>query len=220
MRFTVLGPVEAWRDGTELRLGPPKQRAVLALLLAQAGRPVPAYQLIDALWGQSPPLSARNVVHRHVGALRRLLEPGLASRSAARRLVRDGDGYRLDVATDELDLLQFRALRERAGTTARDAATRESAVALLIKALSLWTGGFGAGLPAAVRAHPMVAAVNRGFAEAAREAADAAVAAGCAERVLALVRRAADEEPYDEGLHARLMLVLAASGRRAPCGGA
>lgn len=215
VRFTVLGPVEAWRDGTELRLGPPKQRAVLALLLAQAGRPVPAYQLIDALWGQSPPLSARNVVHRHVGALRRLLEPGLASRSAARRLVRDGDGYRLDVATDELDLLQFRALRERAGTMARDAATREPAVALLIKALSLWTGGFGAGLPATVRAHPMVAAVNREFAEAAREAADAAVAAGCAERVLALVRRAADEEPYDEGLHARLMLVLAASGRRA-----
>ncbi|HEU5331576.1 MAG TPA: BTAD domain-containing putative transcriptional regulator [Actinocrinis sp.] len=215
MQFTVLGPVKAWRDGIELRLGPPKQRAVLALLLAQAGRSVPAHHLVDALWGQSPPPSARNVVHRHVGALRRLLEPELASRSAARRLVRDGDGYRLDVAADELDLLRFRALREEAGTLARDAATRASAVPLFIKALSLWSGSFGAGLPPTVRAHPAIAAVDREHAEAVREAADAAVATGRAEQVLALVRHAADEEPYDEGLHARLMVVLAASGRRA-----
>src|SRR6185437_8855313 len=50
VRFTVLGAVRAWRDGTELELGPPQQRAVLALLLVRAGQPTGLNELVDLLW--------------------------------------------------------------------------------------------------------------------------------------------------------------------------
>ena len=217
MRFTVLGPLRAWHDGAELRLGPPKQRLVLALLLAQAGSAVPARQLVDALWAeQEPPASARNVLHRHVGEIRRLLEPELGSRSDAQRLVRVGDGYLLNVRTDELDLLQFRALRAQSKTAAEQSSpAHDSAAALLIEALSLWNGRCGDELPPSLSAHPVFTAVNSEFAAAAKEAADAALAAGCAERVLPVLRGATAAEPYDEALQASLVVVLSAAGRQA-----
>jgi hypothetical protein len=54
--------VRAWRGDTELPLGPPKQRALLALLLTDAGQPMAVHEIVDALWGQEPPDSAVNVV--------------------------------------------------------------------------------------------------------------------------------------------------------------
>ena len=57
--FRVLGPVGASRDGVELELGPRKQRAVLAVLLLNANRVVPTERLIDELWGDAPPETAR-----------------------------------------------------------------------------------------------------------------------------------------------------------------
>jgi DNA-binding SARP family transcriptional activator len=54
----VLGPVRAARDGSELGLGGPKQRAVLALLLVDAGRVVPAEYLAEVLWRGAPPPGA------------------------------------------------------------------------------------------------------------------------------------------------------------------
>ena len=40
IEFRLLGQVEAWRDGRQVELGGPKQRAVLAALLVRAGRVV------------------------------------------------------------------------------------------------------------------------------------------------------------------------------------
>ncbi|MGW4873896.1 AfsR/SARP family transcriptional regulator [Streptomyces chartreusis] len=62
MRFAVLGPVRAWCGDTELELGPPKQRGLLALLLIQPGHLVAVQEIVDALWGQDPPDTAVNVV--------------------------------------------------------------------------------------------------------------------------------------------------------------
>ncbi|MGX9884486.1 AfsR/SARP family transcriptional regulator [Streptomyces sp. NPDC002276] len=212
-RFAVLGPVRAWRGDTELALGPPKQRALLALLLTEAGHPVAVHEIVDALWGQDPPDSAVNVVQRHVGALRRLLEPELPAGDRSRWLVRGSGGYRLDVGPDDLDLLRFRALRQRA---ARDGQP-PTATGLLIEALALWRGPAASGIAPEVRSHPAFAALDGEHLAAVKEAAELALEAGpgLGARVLVTLRQAAAQHPLDEGLQARLILVLAATGHQA-----
>ncbi|MCZ0984947.1 winged helix-turn-helix domain-containing protein [Streptomyces diastatochromogenes] len=80
MRFDVLGSLRVVRGETELDLGFPQQRALLGLLLVHTGRSVRMTEIVDVLWPGQPPASARNVVRRYVGALRRLLEPELPPR--------------------------------------------------------------------------------------------------------------------------------------------
>jgi DNA-binding SARP family transcriptional activator/tetratricopeptide (TPR) repeat protein len=216
VRFIVLGPVRAWRDGVELELGPPKQRALLAFLLTRTGQPVAVHEIVDVLWGQDPPDSAVNVVHRHVGALRRLLEPDLPTRAASRRLVRGSGGYRLDLGTDDLDLLRFRALREEARRLAEEGSPKP-ATELLIEALTLWRGPVASGIASQIRAHPVFTAVDREHLVAVKEASETAIdaGAGLTERVLITLRQAAAHHPLDEVLQARLIVVLAATGHQA-----
>ncbi|WP_345132872.1 AfsR/SARP family transcriptional regulator [Dactylosporangium darangshiense] len=207
MWFTVLGPVRAWLGEQELDLGSPQQRALLAVLLVRAGRPAGLAEIVDAMWGPQPPPTAINAVHRGVGGLRRALQPGLASRDAGRWLVRSAGGYRLDVDADTADLVRYRWLVGRARTAAGDA----SAAGLFAEALELWQGPVAGGVGAAVRAHPLVVAVEREHLAVAREAADAALAADEAGRLLPAVALAADHAPLDEPLQARLVLLLAAA---------
>ncbi|MFJ3802409.1 AfsR/SARP family transcriptional regulator [Streptomyces sp. NPDC090088] len=212
----MLGPVRAWRGDTELVLGPPKERALLALLLTAAGHPVAVHEIVDALWGQDPPDTAVNVVQRHIGALRRLLEPDLPARGESRWLVRGSGGYRLDVDADSLDLLRFRALRRQADEAAQDGQPA-AATELLMEALALWRGPAASGTSAEVRSHPSFTALDDEHLAAVKEAAELALEAGggLGARVLVTLRQAAAQHPLDEGLQARLILVLAATGHQA-----
>ncbi|MER5195657.1 AfsR/SARP family transcriptional regulator [Streptomyces sp. NPDC002755] len=204
MRVTVLGPLRARRDGVELELGPPRRKALLALLLAQVGQPVLPSDIVEVLWGESAPDSAMNVVYRHVGALRKVLGPVL---------VRASGGYRLDLDVAQLDLLQFRALRARAGQSRRAGDDAEG-LRQLIEALGLWRGPVAGGLPASTRAHPLFQRVDREHPDTVKEAADAALSAGDVhvERVLQPLRQAALAHPLDEALHARLVTALVRTG--------
>ncbi|GIH20451.1 BTAD domain-containing putative transcriptional regulator [Rugosimonospora africana] len=213
MRFTVLGPVRAWRGAQEIDLGAPQQRALLALLLVRAGRPVSLSDVVDVLWGADPPSTAVNVVHRHVGVLRRLLEPDLPVRSAGRWLVRSAGGYRLDTDADAVDLLRFRELSQQARQAVDADAGR--AAALFAEALELWHGVCAAGIDADARAHPVFMAVEREFLATAREAAGAGVRAGQVHRLLPALQEAAVRAPLDEPLQAGLVLALAAAGQQA-----
>jgi DNA-binding SARP family transcriptional activator len=213
VRFTVLGAVSAQRGNTELDIGPPQQRAVLALLLARAGQPASRSELVDLLWTADPPASALNIVHRYIGVLRRVLEPNLPPRAAGRWLVRHAGGYRLAADAESLDLLRFRELAQQG----RDAAARghaRQAVPLFATALDLSQGPCAGGLTA-VKGHPLFTAVDQEYLAVAREAADAALAAGLAEQVLPALRQAAERDPLAEPLQARLMLALAAAGSQA-----
>ena len=95
IKFSVLGPVPAWRGPFELNVGPNQQRAILALLLVRANQLVPVDDMIELLWEENPPASAVNVVHKYIGSVRHLLEPGLEARASGRWLTRHGAGYRL-----------------------------------------------------------------------------------------------------------------------------
>ncbi|MFF8431279.1 BTAD domain-containing putative transcriptional regulator [Streptomyces sp. NPDC016566] len=214
MRFEVLGSLRVVRGETELDLGFPQQRALLGLLLVQTGRPIRMSEIVEVLWSGQPPASARNVVRRYVGALRRLLEPGLPPRAPGRRLLGLTGAYLLEADTDEVDLLCFRDLA-RQGMRAAATGRPEEAVRHFADALALWRGPVATGIPVATRAHPHFAAVERDIVRTAQMAADAALLCGRSEQVLPALRRAAEVEPLDEPLHARLVMSLAACGLQA-----
>ncbi|AEY85425.1 regulator [Streptomyces hygroscopicus subsp. jinggangensis 5008] len=198
-------------------MGSPKQRGVLALLLAQPGCPVAMHQIVDALWGEDPPASAVNVVQRHISALRRMLEPEMPSRGTSRWLVSGAGGYRLDADPDSLDLLRFRDLRGRAAASLRDGDQGET-TDLLLEALALWHGPTASGIPEDVRRHPVFTSVDGEHLATVKEAADLALqATGGDHRARALVplRQTAVQYPLDEELQARLILMLAATGHQA-----
>ncbi|GAA4573114.1 BTAD domain-containing putative transcriptional regulator [Micromonospora coerulea] len=210
LSFAVLGPVRAWRGRSEIDLGTRQQRLILALLLARAGGAVSVAELVDLLWESDPPSSAVNVVHRHVGMLRRRFEPGLPTRAAGSVLIRDGAEYRLRIDGESLDLLRFRRLVAQAAGS-----SGEPAVELYREALALWRDRCASGLQTGGRAHPEFVAVDGERFAAVRAATDAALRAGCVHAVLPAIRLAAEYEPLDEALQARLLLALAADGRRA-----
>ncbi|RKE11273.1 AfsR/SARP family transcriptional regulator [Catellatospora citrea] len=212
--FSVLGSIMVVRAGAELHLGTRQQRLVLALLLARAGAPVSVTELVDLLWDEQAPASAVNVVHRHIGELRRLLEPGLPTRATGRHLVRELASYRLRADEQSLDLLKFRSLSRLASRALHDG-DPESALRHSLAGLRLWRGRCAAGLEPASRRHPAFLAVEAERAQAVREAADAAERCGRLGAVLSPLRQAAEQHPLDESLQSRLLLALAADGRQA-----
>jgi DNA-binding SARP family transcriptional activator len=74
LEFRVLGPLEALVDGAPARLGGPRQRALLALLLVSANEVVSVARLVDEVWGEDPPVTAANVLQTYVSQLRTPLE--------------------------------------------------------------------------------------------------------------------------------------------------
>ncbi|MEW2516453.1 BTAD domain-containing putative transcriptional regulator [Streptomyces sp. NPDC046870] len=214
IQFCVLGPVRVWRGGGELLLGPKQQRLILAVLLARAGRPVSMHEFIDLLWDGDPPSSATNAVHRYVGALRRLLEPDLPARSPGRWLARQAGGYLLRVDADCLDLLNFRALVDQA-RQADAAGDPTGSVGLFTTALDLWQGRCAADLEPVSSTRPAFVMLEHEFVSVVCEAADTALRCRRAEAVLLPLRRAAERNPLDEALLARLLLALASDGKQA-----
>ncbi|MDG4834698.1 BTAD domain-containing putative transcriptional regulator [Solwaraspora sp. WMMD1047] len=134
MRFFLLGPLEVWHDGRMLPLGGPQRRDLLAVLLLNANRVVATDRLIDLLWGEQPPPTARSLLQGCVAQLRRTLHHG-----DWRPLVTAAPGYLLRVGAGELDLDRF---EELAATASRDteAGRLVAAAAARYQALSLWRG--------------------------------------------------------------------------------
>ena len=207
MRFTILGPVRAWLGDTELETGPPTQRALLALLLVHAGQPVALADIVDTLWGDDPPRTAVNIVHRHVGTLRRLFDPDLSTRETGRLLLPSSGGYRMDVDAASLDLLMFRRLAERAYEK-RD-------LTLFDTALTLWHGRIADGIQDHVRAHPAFVAAEREYVTVALDAARIALELGHPERFVPALKLVAAANPFNEAVQARLVTALAAMGNQA-----
>ncbi|MET9835972.1 BTAD domain-containing putative transcriptional regulator [Streptomyces sp. NPDC006385] len=139
LRCELLGPLRALRDGTEIPLGPPKQRAVLAVLLLQESRPLSYDGLVEAVWGGAPPAHVRNLVQKYVSGLRRALGEGP-------ELSWTGAGYRLTGVRID-DLAERRRLVDEA-LAARDAGEVGRGVDLARRAEELWRGEFAEGLRA------------------------------------------------------------------------
>ncbi|MGW6455924.1 AfsR/SARP family transcriptional regulator [Streptomyces sp. NPDC055078] len=131
LRFSVLGPVRAWRGGEALPSGSPQQRALLAALLLRDGRTATAAELIDAIWGEEPPSQALAAVRTYASRLRKIL--------TANALVSESGGYAIRILRDCIDLTVAQELAMDA-EKARAAGDRNLARVLINKSLGLWDG--------------------------------------------------------------------------------
>ncbi|MET8849163.1 BTAD domain-containing putative transcriptional regulator [Amycolatopsis sp. NPDC004625] len=131
VELRVLGAVEVVAGGTRLDVGPARQRDVLAVLMLDAGRAVPADRLVDRVWGERPPRQPKNSLYAYVSRLRSLLGAldGVT-------IERERDGYVLVADPLLVDVHRFEHLVRRAKATADD----HAALALYDEALSLWRG--------------------------------------------------------------------------------
>ncbi|MEV1145289.1 BTAD domain-containing putative transcriptional regulator [Micromonospora sp. NPDC049799] len=213
LRFEILGPQRAWYADREIDLGPGKQRAVLAVLLLSAGRPVTTAQIVDAVWPEDPPANGPNVVQKHVAGLRRVLEPERSPRTPGQVLTRTDAGYLLRVDPEEVDAVRFERGVRRAERH-REAGRTAEAAAELRTALDLWRGepftGFGG---------PFFDAARQRCVELRATALESWIDLGLGqgrhrELVGTLVELVA-EFPVREPLRHQLMLALFRSGRQA-----
>src|SRR5580693_9381618 len=99
--YGLLGPVEVRVDGHAVPLPGARQRLVLAMLLVDVNRMVPADRLIDELWGTALPADPRGALRTQVSRLRRALGP------AGGDLATVEGGYRLTVQRSQLDATRF-----------------------------------------------------------------------------------------------------------------
>ncbi|GGL11370.1 hypothetical protein Sme01_42130 [Sphaerisporangium melleum] len=125
---SILGPLQVRVDGHPTVIGAPKQRLLLAILLCHANAVIPSDQLIDALWGERPPRTARKNLQVYVSGLRKIVGD---------RLSFEGWGYRLYAGRDELDLLRFVELA-RSGRGAIRSGDLTVAAELLGEAVRMW----------------------------------------------------------------------------------
>jgi DNA-binding SARP family transcriptional activator len=210
VRFEVLGPMRAWHGRTELDLGSPQQRAVLAMLLLARGRQVSLDGLVDGLWEGRVPRSATGTVRTYVSRLRRILDAGPQHYGPIESI---GDGYLLRLGPALLDLNAFerrlgeaRAARER-GDTARGAR-------LLADALRLWRGTALAGVPGPYANSRRVPLAEL-HVTATEEKLAADIALGDHTAAISELRVLLAEHPFRERLTELLMLALYKSGRQA-----
>jgi len=204
MEFRVLGPLEVLDAERTLDLGPPQQRAVLAMLLLRANEVVSADRLADELWTDGAPKSAAKAIQVYVSGLRKALGP-------ARDLLETrGSGYLLRVGSGELDLHEFERLVQLA--TGEEPATR---VATLRSALSLWRGEPLADFAYEPFVQPEAARLGELRLHALEERIEAELALGQGSELIPELEALVAEQPLQERPRAQLMLALYRAGRQA-----
>ncbi|MFI6232195.1 BTAD domain-containing putative transcriptional regulator [Micromonospora sp. NPDC050784] len=209
MRFRILGPTQVvLADGREVPVGGPRLRALLALLLLDAGRVVSAERLIDGLYGEHPPRGAANALQSQVSRLRQALpaEHDPVEFHPA--------GYRLAVNPDDVDAHRFERLAETGRRALADSDWPRAAT-LLREALELWRGPALADAIGAAGASAQAARLDELRLAAIEDRVEAELALGAHGALVAELRELVVAHPLRERSRGQLMRALAALGRPA-----
>jgi DNA-binding SARP family transcriptional activator len=206
MRFGVLGPVAVSDGDGEIRLGGPKQRALLALLLIHRNEVVSRDRLIDGLWGDRPPASAAHTLDDYISRLRKVLGSG--------RVIRRPPGYVLRVDSGELDLDRFETLVSQ-GRDELGRGDARQAASTLRAALALRRGPTLADVVDAPFASLEVHRLEEQHLGALEDRIEVDLALGRVSEVVPELQALVRTHPLRERLRAQLMLGLYRSGRQA-----
>ena len=209
MEYRILGPLEVVDEGEPVSLGRLKERLVLAVLLLHPNEFVSRERLIDELWGESPPPTARKAVNVYVSQLRKVL-----TRNGLDPIATADGGYRFRIEPGELDSIRM----ERLLATARERVTAgelEAAAELLGEALALWRGPTLAGLLLESHGRDVVARLDELRLAALMDRIDCDLGLGRHAQVLGELQVLVGEHPLRERLRAQQMLALYRADRQA-----
>lgn len=212
MQIGVLGDLTVHRDGHVVPISAPKQRMLLALLIANLRRSVSLDRTLETLYGDHLPGNPARALRFHVSKLRAALEPDAPATQRTGVIRTTPNGYQLDVEPSTIDAHRFAALANQAASlVAHDPAGAASAAA---EALELWTGDPLAEFEYEDFAQPIrTELIERrlGLDEARIQAM---LALGDNDGAIALSRPLTDQHPYREGLYSLLMTALYRAGRQ------
>ncbi|MEV0174001.1 BTAD domain-containing putative transcriptional regulator [Streptomyces sp. NPDC050803] len=205
MRFGILGPLDIRDpDGTPVDPGGPRPRALLTLLLLDAGRTVSTDRLTDGLYGAEPPAGAANALQSQISRLRRRLAPHTEIEASPA-------GYRIAVPAEAVDAHRFERLSQE-GRAALATGDHARAAAVLREALGLWRGP---ALPDLPDAHAETAALDELRLAAVQDRIEADLALGGGSELVPELRALLAAHPLSERLYGQLMRGLHAAGRPA-----
>jgi DNA-binding SARP family transcriptional activator len=204
VRYRILGPLHVTLGGHEAAITAGRDRVVLAMLLLNAGRIVGVEELIDAIWDDGPPATARGQLQTCVSRLRRTL-PGAA-------IATNPAGYGIETTEDDLDVTVFARLTAQGRTQLPSHPDR--ARKTLRQALDLWRGPALAGIDS--RAVRQAAGIlDEQHAVVIEDWVDLELAGGRDRDLVADLTGLVERFPLRERLRAQLMLTLYRVGRQA-----
>jgi SARP family transcriptional regulator, regulator of embCAB operon len=216
MEFCILGPLQIRADGRSAAPTAQQPRRLISLLLVHANHVVPVSSMMTELWGERRSGSGLTTLHTYVVHLRKLLAAacGISAAEVADEILLTRDrGYLLRVGPEELDLHRFTRLA-RQGGPALSAGRTEEASALLQAALDEWSGS-----PLAdVRPGRLLEVEITRLAELRLHAMEMRIEADLNlsrhRELLGDLIGLTAEYPYQENIHAQLMVALYRCGRR------
>jgi DNA-binding SARP family transcriptional activator len=208
--FAVLGPVEMMDGDRLLSVAGSRTRAVLAMLLAQAGQVVPAGQLIDELWPGLPADRAAATLQVRLSELRKVLRQA----GEADRLITRAPGYQLRVGNAELDAARFEQLAAEGDAALADGDV-DLAIRQLDEALSLWRGPAFADVEPSATVRSAADRLAELRLVALESRADALLAGGRHRELIAELEALTAAHPLRERFWYQRMLALYRSGRQA-----
>ena len=216
MQFGVLGhlQVKVGDRDEPATLSAARLRALLAVLLWRANRPVPADELAELVWDGAPPAATAMAARTLVMRLRRQLDG-----CAAARIVTRPAGYAIEAGAEELDASRFEALTQEAGAAVR-AGRWAQAAGTASEALGLWRGAPLADVPSQLLRDRWVPRLEQLRMQALDWRIEADLHEGRHEQVIPELRELTARHPLREGFQGQLMLALYRSGRQAEALGA
>jgi DNA-binding SARP family transcriptional activator/tetratricopeptide (TPR) repeat protein len=207
--FRILGPLEVGGPQGPVRIPPGRQEVILAALLLEANRVVSTDYLVDLIWDEDPPDTARTQVQICVSRLRK----GLTAAGVDTAITTRPPGYLLRAHEDTIDMGVFNRRVAEARVLVKEGRSAEAAD-LLRSAVELWRGSCLNGIPSDALGRKGLQ-LDEDRLAAVETYLQLELDLGRHHQLVGEIRRLVHEHPLRERLRGQLMLALYRSGRQA-----